>query len=76
MAGRAGANFVTYMAANCWFDGKDDFTAGIEQAKRLLKANPNALLVPRIQLDPPPWWLARHPDAKVVLHTGETVDAS
>ncbi len=75
MAGRNGAHMVTYAAPSCWYDGKDDFTAAIEQARRFLRANPNALLVPRIQLDVPPWWFRKHPGEKVVLHTGKTVDA-
>jgi beta-galactosidase len=75
MAGRNGAHVVTYAAPSCWYDGKDDFTAAIEQAKRFLKANPNALLVPRISLDVPPWWFKKHPGEKVVLHTDKTVDA-
>jgi len=75
MAGRHGAHFVTYGTPSCWFDGPDDFSAALEQARRILRANPNALLVPRIQLDVPPWWFKKHPADKVVLHDGKTVDA-
>ena len=73
LAGRGGANFVTYMTPSCWFDGEDDFSAALEQARRLLRANPKALLVPRIQLDVPPWWFRKHPEDKVVLHDGTVI---
>ena len=74
MAGRYGAHFVTYATPSCWFDGPDDFSAAIQQAHRILQANPHALLVPRIQLDVPPWWFAKHPEDKVVLHDGTIIN--
>ncbi|MDO5567207.1 MAG: beta-galactosidase, partial [Planctomycetia bacterium] len=64
LAAAAGANFVTFPLGLPWpKPGEAPFWQGIDiTCQRILKINPNAILIPRIRLDPPVWWLAQHPD--------------
>ncbi|MBT3375409.1 MAG: hypothetical protein HN742_14455 [Lentisphaerae bacterium] len=42
--------------------GKYDFARIDARVKAVLDANPKALLLPRLKLNPPKWWLKAHPD--------------
>ncbi|MEN6641841.1 MAG: LamG-like jellyroll fold domain-containing protein [Armatimonadia bacterium] len=42
--------------------GQYDFAKIDARIAAILAANPNALLLPRLKLNPPKWWLAQHPD--------------
>src|SRR5579872_1661899 len=50
-----------------------DFSDLDERAHRVLEADPNGLIIPRIYLGTPAWWLAENPDERLVLHDGATV---
>jgi len=58
-----------------WF--KDDETPSFDKTDivywidAVLKANPNALLLPRFPVDQPPgWWVEQHPDEMTLFHDG------
>jgi len=64
LAADAGVNFVSFPIATPWPEPgvAEDWTGVDEECARVLRANPNALLLPRIGMDPPAWWGAAHPD--------------
>lgn len=64
MAGKAGAQFVSFSVGLPWAEpGKEtDFDEVDAACQRVLAANPDALLIPRIPMDPPVWWIAANPN--------------
>lgn len=64
LAAGAEVDFVSFPIPMPW-PGPEEKTdwSGVDAAcRRVLDANPAALLVPRIPMDPPPWWREAHPD--------------
>ncbi|MBI5833451.1 MAG: hypothetical protein HZB16_14225 [Armatimonadetes bacterium] len=73
LAGASGADFVTFPMGLPWPKeaGEQpnwDSVDGI--CEMVLTANPKALLIPRIGLDAPAWWLAAHPDEAMKWDAG------
>ena len=64
LAADAGVNFVSFPVGTPWpKPGVAVDWSGVDAAcETVLRANPNALLLPRIGMDPPPWWREAHPD--------------
>lgn len=64
LAAKAGVKFVSFPVGMPWpkRGAKPDWTGVDSACKRVLAANPDALLVPRIPLDPPEWWRETNPD--------------
>ena len=62
MAGEAGANFVSFPVDLPWPKPgqKADWSAADGICRTVLEANPQALLLPRIDMDPPAWWRQLH----------------
>ncbi len=72
MAGQAGARFVSFPVNMPWPQPGEpvDWTASDAQCQEVLAANPSALLLPRIAVNAPQWWLKAHPDAEMVWDQG------
>ncbi len=72
MAAQAGVNFVTFPIGLPWpAPGEAEDWQGVDIAcKTVLAANPQALLIPRIPMDPPEWWAAAHPDEVMQWENG------
>lgn len=69
LAGKAGAPFVSFPVSLPWPKPGNpvDWTPSDRQCQTVLDANPSALLVPRIGVDAPRWWLDAHPDARMAF---------
>lgn len=72
MAGEAGAPFVSFPVDLPWPPPGQpvDWSVPEAQCREVLAANPKALLLPRIGVDAPEWWLKAHPDDVMVWDSG------
>ena len=52
--------------------GQYDFAKVDARIRTIIKANPRALIFPRLKLNPPRWWLKAHPDEIVLQGDGES----
>jgi hypothetical protein len=68
MAVAAGARFVTFPINLPWPKpgAAPDWRAVDEACQRVCDIDPRALLLPRIGMDAPAWWLDEHPDCAMV----------
>lgn len=73
LAAGSGARFVSFPVALPWPAPGKPVDWGVVDAacEQVLGANPDALLLPRIGLDAPAWWLAAHPDEAMHWDGGE-----
>lgn len=73
MAGEAGAPFVSFPMPLPWPKPGEaaDFAAVDNAAANVLSANPDALLIPRIGMAAPSWWLDAHPDEIMTWDRGD-----
>ncbi len=64
LAAAAGVDFVSFTIRMPWpKPGVEADWSGVDSAcKTVLRANPNALLLPRVGMNPPPWWREAHPE--------------
>jgi len=85
IAGEAGVNIVTFSASNGWDasaegwdapESKPRWDALDATCRRLVAANPNVLLVPRVGMNAPSWFLARHPEAKMRFDDGFVMNSA
>ncbi len=68
LAGESGAQFVSFGIPSIWPNekGEYDFAALDASIEKVLRSNPNALLIPRIGMNAPSYWLAQHPEDRMV----------
>ncbi len=73
IAAAHGVDIVSFPIPTLWAKtGEEPDPSGIETAIRItLEANPRALLLPRIGMNPPKWWLDAHPDAVMAYEGGK-----
>ena len=67
MAVKSGARFVSFSIGMPWpKDGEQyDWTTVDAACRRVLDANPEALLIPRVPMDAPNWWLDKNPGLEI-----------
>ena len=72
LAAAAGVDFVSYMVPkSVWTDDEAyDFAELDRISDKVLKANPKALLLPRIKIETCGWWVRKHPDHQIVYDDG------
>ena len=77
MAAQAGVNFVSFPVDMPWPEpGKPaDWTNSDADCERVLRANPNALLLPRVGMGAPAWWRKAHPDELMQWEDGHRDEA-
>ncbi len=75
-ARKAGIRFISFFAPNAFADCGEpiDFAAWDAVMERLIAAVPDALIIPRVTVNPPARWFERHPDARIVNEHGERID--
>lgn len=61
----AGVNFVSYYTSDIWKKGGDDFEEHDRFVDAMIRVNPNVLLIPRVDVNAPGWWLAEHPEHRM-----------
>ena len=68
LARDAGVNLVSFSAPICWTppDRPGDWAPLDNLCRQIIAINPKVLLVPRVGADAPDWWLASHPEARMV----------
>ena len=78
LAGEAGVNIVTFGASNGWIEPEKapNWDALDAVCRRLVAANPNVLLLPRIGMNAPAWFLARHPEVKMRFDDGFVMNSA
>jgi len=72
LAANVGVDFVSFPVSLPWPKPGDrvDWTGVEAQCQTVLDANPQALLVPRIGMEPPAWWREAHPDDMMAWDQG------
>ncbi|MBN8217117.1 MAG: hypothetical protein J0L75_10790 [Spirochaetes bacterium] len=71
LAAAADIRILSFPVRLCWNEpGKEDFTEAIRACENVLAMNPKALLLPRIDMKAPAWWLASHPEAAMQYEDG------
>jgi len=67
LARDVGGNIVSFYYPAHWIpqDGKWNWGRLDQICDQILKVNPNALLLPRVCVDAPDWWLKQNPDEKI-----------
>ena len=72
MAAEAGVDFVSFPIDLPWPEPgqKADWSTADDVCRTVLDANPKALLLPRIDVDPPAWWRQLHPQDVMVWDKG------
>ena len=78
IAGEAGVRLVTFGAGNGWVEPEKFPQWGAIDAacRRLVEANPDVLLLPRVGMNAPQWFLARHPEVKMKFDDGFVMNSS
>ena len=65
-AAAAKVDFVSYgIPADVWKEDGPDFSRFDALTDRIVAANPRALLLPRVSVNAPEWWLRKHPDHRM-----------
>ena len=74
MAADAGVNMVSFPIGTPWPESGEvtDWTSVDTACNTVLAANPNALLIPRIGVDPPGWWLQKYPGDTIAWDANPT----
>lgn len=72
LAAAVGVDFVSFPVHLPWPKPGEpaDWTTSDAQCRVVLDANPRALLLPRIGMEPPAWWRDAHPDDVMVWDQG------
>ena len=72
LAANAGVDFVSFPVGLPWPKPGEavDWTGVESECQTVLDANPQALLLPRIGMEPPAWWREAHPDDVMVWDQG------
>jgi len=67
LAAHAGVNIVTFPINLPWPKPGEmpDFSNVDSVSRDILNANPSAMLIPRVDVDAPPWWLDAHPSEEM-----------
>ena len=71
MALAAGVKFMTFYVPNCWMpDGEENWEPVDRIFRELVALDSGVLVMPRITVNAPAWWLKAHPDHEMVMEDG------
>ena len=73
LAAAAGVDIVSFPVAVPWPNPgeADDWSAADSVCQRVLNANPHGLLLPRLSIEAPAWWLNAHPGHAMMWDDGK-----
>jgi len=70
LATEAGIDLVTFPAPCAWKENGYDWMSMDVLIRKILTVNPRALVLPRVGIDAPQWYLKRHPEARARFSDG------
>lgn len=83
MAQEAGFSLFTFnfapaafdVGGGAWSESPDEFDYSVldERCRNALKNSPNGLIMPRLFIGTPTWWLERYPEEMALLDNGQTI---
>lgn len=75
LAKKSGLDFVSMHLGGIWTKpgGEPDYSEITAAFGRILSANPEAKIIPRIFVQPPDWWKNAHPEELMKTDDGETL---
>ena len=75
--GKAGIDVVSVSAYlyEAWQENGDcDISIFLKEVEAIVKANPNARIIPRLNLNAPYWWLRKYPQEQIKYYTKKEID--
>jgi hypothetical protein len=69
LARDAGVRFISTGMPTCWLppDQPENWVGIDTVMRRIIEQHPQALIVPRVSANAPPWWLEAHPEARMMF---------
>ena len=68
LAAAAGVRFFSFYAPLCWMpEGEESYETLDHAFDSIISVCPDALIVPRVTLNAPAWWIKTHPECRMVM---------
>ncbi len=73
LAAESGVDWISFEVPTCWVEpgAAPNDSPALRACREVLQNNPNAMLIPRLSVNPPEWWRKANPSELVVFEDGE-----